>query len=98
MDIYERYGRLQERYEAECEAHVQTVGLLRALTQGALSLDCVSVTDENRWTITPQAPRIVIEPESPQGLESVLAATTPLPPVEMKRGNGGGWEHDPHSA
>lgn len=51
MNIYEQYGRLVERYEIECEAHRQTVGVLRALKQGDLLLDALTVTDENKWSI-----------------------------------------------
>lgn len=53
MDIYERYGRLVEQHEVECEAHRQTIRVLRALKQGELLLDAVTVTDENKWSIEP---------------------------------------------
>jgi hypothetical protein len=31
LNIHERYGRLQEAYEAEAEAHRQTLALLRQI-------------------------------------------------------------------
>lgn len=53
MNIYETYGRLAEAYEIECEAHRQTVGVLRALKNGELSLDSLAVTNDNKWVIIP---------------------------------------------
>lgn len=50
MNIYEQYGRLQEAYALECDKHVQTVGVLRALKMGELSLDMVVVNDDNTWS------------------------------------------------
>lgn len=50
MDIYERYGRLMESYQQECENHRQTVDLLKRLKSGEVSLDSLHVTD-TRWTI-----------------------------------------------
>jgi len=51
MNIYENFGRLMEQYEAECESHIQTVGVLRALTTGELKLEALTVTDDNKWHI-----------------------------------------------
>lgn len=56
MDIYERYGRLVEQHEIECDAHRQTIGVLRALKQGEILLDALTVTDENKWSIELIAP------------------------------------------
>ncbi len=53
MTIYEQFGRLTETYEAECMEHRKTVGVLRALKQGDLSLDALTVTDDNKWSIEP---------------------------------------------
>lgn len=51
MDIYERYGRLVEQYGNECEAHRQTINVLRSLKQGEVQLDALTVTDTNQWSI-----------------------------------------------
>lgn len=53
MTIYERFGRLQEAYELECEAHRNTVGVLRALKNGELGINAVAVTNDNQWAIVP---------------------------------------------
>jgi hypothetical protein len=53
MNIYEQYGRLQEAYAMECEAHRQTVGVLRALKNGELDIEKVAVTNDNKWAIVP---------------------------------------------
>lgn len=51
MNIYEQYGRLTEQYQQECQAHQQTVGVLRALKLGQLSIDALTVGDDNSWQI-----------------------------------------------
>ena len=53
MNIYEQYGRLVEQYQTECEAHRNTISVLRRLKQGEITLDSVTVTDENQWAILP---------------------------------------------
>lgn len=50
MNIYEQYGRLQEKYDIECEKHIQTIAVLRALKTGQLTLDMVTVNDDNSWS------------------------------------------------
>jgi hypothetical protein len=60
MTIYEQYGRLAEQYQQECESHAQTVNVLRRLKQGEITLDSLTVTDENRWSILPM-PEVVDE-------------------------------------
>jgi hypothetical protein len=54
MNIYEQYGRLQEAYETECERHRTTVGILRQLKNGELSLEALTVTNDNQWAIIPK--------------------------------------------
>ncbi len=52
-NIYETYGRLVEAYQTECEAHQQTVGVLRALKNGEITLESLTVTNDNKWAIIP---------------------------------------------
>ena len=61
MTIHERYGRLQEQYETECEAHRNTVAVLRGLKSGEISLDSLSVTEDNQWAITTDAETVADE-------------------------------------
>lgn len=57
MNIYEQYGRLQEQYANEIEAHQKTVGVLRALKNGDLLLESLTVgTEDNTWRIDPPSP------------------------------------------
>lgn len=53
MNIYEQHGRLVEQYQTECENHQQTVNVLRRLKQGEITLDLLTVTDDNKWSIVP---------------------------------------------
>lgn len=50
MNIYEQYGRLQELYANECDKHAQTVDVLRRLKSGDLTLEMVTVGDDNTWS------------------------------------------------
>ena len=50
MDIYERYGRKTEQLERAIEKHLQTIGLLKSLKSGELTLDDVEVRDDG-WEI-----------------------------------------------
>lgn len=53
-NIYESYGRLQERHEQECEGHRRTVGILADLKAGRLRIDQVEVDVERfSWKAFP---------------------------------------------
>lgn len=49
MDIYERFGRKQEKLEQIAEAYDMTLDLLRALKSNEASLERVEVGDKG-WT------------------------------------------------
>ena len=51
MNIYERYGRLQEEYDQECTRHVSTISLLRRILSGDVAVEDVAVTDDNQWSV-----------------------------------------------
>lgn len=51
MNIYERLGKTIEERDAETEAHIRTLHLLRRLQRGDLALGDVYMTD-NGWTLT----------------------------------------------
>lgn len=59
MDIHERYGRLMESYQNECESHRQTINLLQRLKRGEVTLDSLDVTDST-WTIV----NVVVEEQA----------------------------------
>lgn len=64
MDLYERLGRLQEKYDNEVEQHINTIAVLRALKQGELTLDQVYVDPAaNAWSITPRLSIVVEDPD-----------------------------------
>ena len=48
MDIYERYGRKTEQLEQAIEAHLRTLGLLRAIKNGEVDINRV-VIEESGW-------------------------------------------------
>lgn len=53
MSIYESFGRLQERYDAECEVHRRTIGVLADLKAGRISLDQLEVDPVAcNWKVT----------------------------------------------
>lgn len=60
MSIQEMYGLLAEQHQQECEKHVQTVGVLRALKNGDLTLDMVTVNDDNSWGFDTNVGRIPV--------------------------------------
>jgi hypothetical protein len=51
MDIYERFGRLVEDYQNELAEHVKTVGVLRALKAGEISLEQIEINGDS-WSLT----------------------------------------------
>jgi len=54
MDPHTKIGQILMELEAEHAAHVQTVGLLRRLISGAVALDRISVTPNDKWVIAPE--------------------------------------------
>lgn len=57
MLSYELYGRLAERYERECQAHRETVDLLRRVVAGEVAPSRITVSGD-AWTlrgVTPPA-------------------------------------------
>jgi hypothetical protein len=55
LNIHERYGRLQEAYEAEAEAHRQTLALLRQIKADPSTLDRLAVSGD-RWELAEAPP------------------------------------------
>lgn len=55
MDIYERYGRKTEQLEQVIEGHFRTLGLLKALKNGELTLNDIEVTDSG-WEVKNKEP------------------------------------------
>lgn len=45
-----------EAYERECEAHRQTVGVLRSLKNDEITIEKIVVTNDNKWAITDDSP------------------------------------------
>lgn len=65
MNVEERFGRAIAALEDERERHVQTIGILRALKRGEITVDQLTVGDDNSWAVTPVGIRVVIE--EPEG-------------------------------
>lgn len=53
VSIYERFGRLQEKYESEYEQHLQTIDVLGKLKRGEIDLSQIEVTDTS-WIVVPK--------------------------------------------
>ena len=53
MTIYERYGRLVEDYDRECEQHRISLGMLAKLKSGEVPLERLAVADDAMsWRLT----------------------------------------------
>lgn len=63
--IHERFGRLQERFDAESEAHLETIDLLIRLKMGVVTLDEIVVTP-NSWKIVPKVVPAAAEHPRPE--------------------------------
>jgi hypothetical protein len=51
-DIYTRYGKLQEKYEVALEEYGRLLSLLRALRDGSIDVETITVLDEG-WEYHP---------------------------------------------
>lgn len=64
VTIYERYVNLLEEREQEHFRHLATLGLLRSIKSGEISIDDVELDEtDNSWRVVPTVPELPPYPE-----------------------------------